>query len=264
MISGVYRAVVGEEALPASLTFSQCASIVGAYSAAIDAEVLAEEIAGGVAEQMLLARAAAIDPATARAIASVVRSEHVSTEDVYQLRFDVERELENAADSTDPDSLAAGAAERLRTGKKRLAEDERKGAEDERRRHELAEARNSERTQATLERAERAEQALQDEKAQRTLDDEKSATDRADFDRQLAESNRRWISGVPIAVVFLASAWALLVGSWLFGLVALLAIAIALAERGPYVRGERSVATWLAIVVGVVAGLVPIVRELLD
>lgn len=264
MISGVYRAVVGEEALPASLTFSQCASIVGAYSAAIDAEVLAEEIAGGVAEQMLLARAAAIDPVTARAIASAVRAEHVSTEDVYQLRFDVERELQNAADVADPEALAAGAAERLRAGKKRLADDERKGAEDERRRHELAEARNTERAQATLERAERAEKALQDEKSQRAVDDQKTATDRADFGRQLAESNRRWTSGVLIAVVFLAAAWALLVGSWLFGLIALLATVFALAERGPYVRGERSVATWLAIVVGVVAGLAPIVVELLD
>ena len=118
-----------------------------------------------------------------------------------------------------------------------------------------------ERERANRERAEKAEHELREERAR---NGSPSASGEQVLEERLAQTNRRWIGGIIVALLITIAAVAMFLTHWVVGTVALLAAGLALAELGPYVRGERSVWTWIALVAGVVAGLVPIAVDIFN
>ena len=206
-INETYDEVLGKQTFPAALTFSQFAQIVGSYANPSDSERFADDIAGGVADQLLLARAANVPAEVVRDIAQALSPEPLSYSEAEQLQLELRRSFDfgrRSLEAGSPDNveLAGAIADRMRERRRAASRESIKATTDETRRRELAEARlgvSESLNQRRLEDAETESRRLAEvlrAKELKEASDEQARADEASADRR-----GRWIERAGFGIV---------------------------------------------------------------
>ena len=261
-IGRVYQDVVGDR-FPAALSFAQCAAIVGQYISAKDAKDFAGELAAGVTEDILLARASALDAKTAHMLADAVKNEAFDIGDAYQLRFDYETSLAQklkegssiAEDETAETraAVAAHAITRVRDRKHLINQQIEKRALDARRNQEIARA---------------AAIALADMESARADDLERqrdaaiaAASDRNGRSASHDARNLRWLlAGVLLGMAAIAALFSAVLTEWItFVLCCFVALGVWFTHRD-WVDGKTRLMPWLWSLALAVIGLIGLLR----